>query len=82
MNSDKTPDICRFISSLGGTHRCQDPPYREGFCRFHFEGYLKGELLPNGQLDERVTSQPRRRALNYHGIDLEEESPAPPLVQR
>lgn len=62
---------CRFLSSLGGVHHCPDPSYREGFCRFHFEAFLKGEILPNGQLDERLTDQHRRRALNYHGIPLD-----------
>ena len=62
---------CHFLSSLGGVHHCPDPIYRVGFCRFHYEAFLKGELLPNGQLDERLTDQHRRRALNYHGIPPE-----------
>ena len=64
-------DHCRFLSSLGGVHHCPDPVYREGFCHFHFEAFLRGEVLPNGQLSERLTDQDRRRALNYHGIPLE-----------
>ncbi|MCI0568894.1 MAG: hypothetical protein L0Z52_12025 [Acidobacteria bacterium] len=67
-------DRCRFLSSLGGVHHCPDPVYREGFCHFHFEAFLREEVLANGQLSERLTDQHRRRALNYHGIPLE---PAP-----
>ena len=72
MSSEDPPvkARCRFVSSLGGVQRCQDPSYREGFCRFHFEALLEGEVLPNGQLNERLTDQHRRRALNYHGIPL------------
>ncbi len=70
---------CSFLSSLGGTHRCPDPPFREGFCRFHFAALQRGELLPNGQIDEHLTDQHRRRALNYHGIPLEADTPADPF---
>ncbi len=73
---------CRFITSLGGVRRCQDALYREGFCRFHFEAFLSGEILPNGQICERLTDQHRRRALNYHGIPLEEPSPGGASSQR
>jgi hypothetical protein len=66
---------CRFLSSLGGTHRCQDAVYQEGLCRFHFEAFLRGEVLPNGQLNERLTDQHRRREINYHGIPPEIVSP-------
>lgn len=65
-------DRCRFLSSLGGVHHCPDPVYREGFCHFHFEAFLRSEVLPNGQISERLTDQNRRRALNYHGIPLEQ----------
>jgi len=62
---------CRFVSSLGGTQHCQDPPSRLGFCAFHFAAFLQGDLLPNGQISERVSDQHRRRALNYHGVPTE-----------
>jgi len=62
---------CRFITSLGGVQPCTDPAYREGFCRFHFDAFLRGEVLPNGQISERLTDQHRRRNLNYHGVPIE-----------
>jgi len=62
---------CRFLSSLGGTCRCPDSVHREGFCRFHFEAYVGGEILSNGQISEHLSDQHRRRALNYHGVPLE-----------
>ncbi len=58
---------CRFRSSLGGAQHCQDAVYEEGFCRFHFECYLRGELLPNGQINEMLSDQDRRRTINFHG---------------
>jgi hypothetical protein len=63
---------CRFRTSLGGTRHCQDEPYRDGFCRFHFDCYLRGELLANGQINEALSDQNRRRLINYHGISLDE----------
>jgi hypothetical protein len=68
MEPEKVGDHCRFVTSLGGVVSCLDMPYREGFCRFHFDAFLRGEVLPNGQISERLTNQHRRRALNYHGI--------------
>lgn len=59
---------CRFRTSHGGAQYCQDPPYDEGFCRFHYECCLRGELLPNGQINEMLSDQDRRRAINFHGI--------------
>ena len=61
-------DICRFISSCGGTLHCGDAPYEEGLCRFHYECYLRGEILPNGQINEMLADQERRRTINFHGI--------------
>ncbi len=58
---------CRFRSSLGGTQYCSDPPYEEGFCRFHYECFLRGEVLPNGQINEMLSDQDRRRTVNFHG---------------
>ena len=63
-------DHCRFRSSHGGSAHCQDSPYQYGFCRFHFECYLRGEILANGQINEKVTDQVRRRAINFHGLRL------------
>ena len=68
---ERAENHCRFVTSLGGVIPCADPPYREGFCRFHFDAFLNGEILPNGQISERLTDQHRRRALNYHGIPVE-----------
>lgn len=65
---EKVQDQCRFVTSLGGVLGCPDVAYREGFCRFHFDAFLRGEVLPNGQINERLTDQHRRRDLNYHGI--------------
>lgn len=58
---------CRFRSSYGGDIHCQDPAYQYGFCRFHFERYLSGEILANGQINEKLTNQVRRREINFHG---------------
>ena len=73
---------CRFLSSLGAIHRCPDPAYREGFCRFHFEAFLQGEVLSNGQLNERLTDQRRRREINYHGVPPELATATPGTVYR
>jgi hypothetical protein len=61
---------CRFRSSYGGDLHCESPVYHFGFCRFHFECYMRGEVLANGQINERLTDQVRRRAINFHGIRL------------
>jgi hypothetical protein len=82
MPSASDPTHCRFLSSLGGTYRCQDPAFREGFCRFHFEAFLRGEVLVNGQLDEHLADQHRRREINYHGIPPELASPFAEPVHR
>jgi hypothetical protein len=64
-------DRCRFYSSLGIT-RCGEPEYAEGFCRFHYECYLRGEVLPNGQINEMLSDQDRRRRINFHGLKPDE----------
>ena len=61
---------CRFTSSWGGVARCGEPADRLGFCRFHFECYMRGEILANGQINEKLTDQARRRAINFHGLNL------------
>ncbi len=61
-------EACRFVSSWGGVERCGDPVYRYGFCRFHFECYLNGEITERGLISERLDDQGRRRAINFHGL--------------
>jgi len=82
MNATEEGRSCRFLSSLGAIHRCPDPAHREGFCRFHFEAFLQGEVLPNGQLNERLFDQHRRREINYHGVPPGLASPTAPTPQR
>ena len=64
---------CRFRSSYGGDLHCTDPVYHYGFCRFHFECYLRGEILANGQINEKLTDQVRRRVINFHGLRLPQD---------
>ncbi|PYT17430.1 MAG: hypothetical protein DMF51_02570 [Acidobacteria bacterium] len=61
-------DRCRFTSSWGGVVRCGEPVYRLGFCRFHFDCYVRGEIDIRGVISERVTDQERRRQINFHGL--------------
>jgi hypothetical protein len=61
---------CRFRTSWGGAQFCQDEPYLEGFCRFHYRALLAGEINERGVLNERLSDQARRRAINYHGIEM------------
>jgi len=82
METRQPTTTCRFISSLGGTQHCQDSPSRLGFCAFHFEAFLCGEILPNGQISERVSDQHRRRALNYHGVPAEAVNGTADVPQR
>ncbi len=67
---DPTRERCRFRSSFGGDLHCEGTAYQYGFCRFHFECYTRGEILANGQINERLTDQVRRRAINFHGLRL------------
>ncbi|MEE9219801.1 MAG: hypothetical protein V3U98_12115 [Acidobacteriota bacterium] len=48
--------------------RCQDPLEDHGFCEFHLQAYLRGEIHPNGVISERLDDQERRREINFHGI--------------
>lgn len=64
-------DGCGFRSSYGLQY-CQEPLYAEGFCRFHYECMLRGELLPNGQINEMLSDQNRRRVINFHGLQRDE----------
>jgi hypothetical protein len=61
-------EICRFTTSWGGVVRCGEPAFREGFCRFHFECYARGEITERGLISERLDDQERRRAINFHAI--------------
>ena len=56
---------CRFRSSFGGDKHCQDRSHHYGYCRFHFECYMRGEILANGQINESLTDQSRRREINF-----------------
>ncbi len=59
---------CRFVSSWGGVARCRDAAYREGFCRFHYDCYRRGEIDDRGIISERLTDQERRREINFHAL--------------
>ena len=61
---------CRFRTSWGGAWFCQDEPYLEGFCKFHYRALLDGEINERGVLNERLSNQQRRREINYHGIEM------------
>ena len=65
---------CRFRSSLGGATACADPVYADGFCRFHHDCLLRGEILPSGQINEMLSDQNRRRTINFHGL-VQDERP-------
>jgi len=67
---------CRFTSSWGGVVRCAEPAYHEGFCRFHFDCYQRGEITGRGLISERLTDQVRRRAINFHAIRTVSGPPA------
>ena len=59
---------CRFRTSLGGSEFCQDTPYLEGFCRFHYDALKRGEINELGVINERLANQIRRREINFHGL--------------
>jgi len=59
---------CKFRTSFGGARFCQDPPYLEGFCKFHHKALQRGEINPDGVINEALFDQVRRREINYHGI--------------
>jgi hypothetical protein len=65
---------CRFRTSFGGALFCQDAPYLEGFCRFHYDALQRGEINENGVISEGISDQVRRRQINYHGIRREPAS--------
>jgi hypothetical protein len=59
---------CKFRTSHGGAKFCQDPVYLEGFCLFHHEALLRGEINELGIINEKLSDQERRREINFHGI--------------
>ncbi len=61
---------CGFRTSFGGVLFCQDPAYLEGFCSFHYEALLSGEINERGVISELLSDQDRRREINYHGIRI------------
>jgi len=65
---------CRFITSLGGAARCQDPAYLLGFCQFHFEAFERCEIDHLGRISDNLDDQNRRRQINYHGLMLSEDA--------
>jgi hypothetical protein len=73
MTTEGSMESCRFRSSHGGASHCRDAAYQEGFCRVHFDCFLKGEILLNGQISEKLSDQARRREINFHGIALSEK---------
>ncbi len=65
---------CGFRTSHGGALFCQDPAYQEGFCKFHYSALQNDEINERGVLNERLSDQARRREINYHGIELSDET--------
>jgi len=61
---------CRFRTSFGGALFCQDAPYLEGYCRFHYRALQQGEINADGVINEFLHDQVRRREINYHGIQF------------
>ncbi|MFQ5718214.1 MAG: hypothetical protein ACE5IK_01580 [Acidobacteriota bacterium] len=66
--TSSAPDPCHYISTHDGVSRCRDGVYAQGFCRFHYECLVRGEITPEGYLDDSLSDQVRRREINYHGI--------------
>ena len=63
---------CRFRTSHGGARFCQDAPYLEGCCKFHFGALQNGEINQHGVINELLTDQIRRREINFYGIVVDE----------
>ena len=55
---------CRFRTSFGGALFCQDRPYLEGFCQFHYRALQSGEINAYGVINELISDQERRREIN------------------
>jgi hypothetical protein len=58
---------CRYVTQFDGVTHCSEKPYDMGFCRFHRECLDLGEIDEDGVLSDSVTSQRRRREINYFG---------------
>jgi hypothetical protein len=63
---------CKFRTSFGGSAFCREPVYLEGFCRFHYDAFQRGEINELGVINESLSDQRRRREINYHGIPMPE----------
>ena len=61
-------DRCRYISTYDGVTRCAHGIFAQGFCRFHYEAYLAGEITEEGYLADALFDQVRRRQINFHGV--------------
>ena len=61
---------CKFRTSFGGALFCQDVAYLDGFCKFHHDAFMQGEINELGVINERLSDQRRRREINYHGIPM------------
>ena len=59
---------CRFVTSQGGVQHCTDPTHLEGFCRFHHDCLLRGEISRLGRILDGVREGARRREINSHGM--------------
>jgi hypothetical protein len=59
---------CRFTTSWGGVAHCGDEAFRDGFCRFHHDCRVRGEITDRGLISERLSDQTRRRAINFHAL--------------
>ena len=55
--------------------RCGEPALREGFCRFHYECYQRGEINAKGLISERLNDQERRREINFHAVRTADATP-------
>jgi hypothetical protein len=73
---------CRFVASWGGVQPCKEAPYLSGFCRFHYDCLVRGEISPLGRILDVVKEQRRRREINWHGVELPtwERLPEDPLT--
>jgi len=73
MTGSVAGSCCGFITSFGGAAHCQDPPYMEGFCEFHFDCFANGEIDRDGRISDLLDDQERRREINFHGVKLPDD---------
>ena len=64
-----TSENCRYISTYDGHSRCRDQVHAQGFCRFHYQAYVAGDITAEGYLADHLSDQSRRRAINFHGVN-------------